>query len=289
MLIDLHSHTTISDGLDRPEDLLSMAKAERIDVLAITDHDSVAGWQSLQSESAQCRSESGSRVVVVPGAEISCRTENAMSVHMLGYLFDPDNSELSEMMALTRDDRVPRIKKMILLLNQAGIDISFEEVALHSDAAKTVGRPHLADALIARGVVRDRNEAFAEFLHNDSPFYVGHIAPTPEEAITAITNAGGVSVLAHGLAGSRGSIYSIDEIAALVSHGLDGVEVDHRDHDSAARSSLRELAQSLDIFITGSSDYHGISVGHRLAMEVTAPAVWEGILARGSGSEVFSL
>lgn len=292
MLIDLHAHTNISDGLDNPDELVAMAKAESIAVLAITDHDTVASWQRLIHPEIPGKQGAGNRescLTLVPGAEISCRTSGGMSVHMLGYLFDPDDRGLSQMMALTRDDRVPRIKKMIALLNQAGIEVRFEDVAAHSDAATTVGRPHLADALVALGVTSSRNEAFTRFLHNDSPFYVGHLAPTPEEAISAIKSAGGVSVLAHGLAGSRGATYSIDEIAALVAHGLDGVEVEHRDHDSNARSSLCELATALDIFVTGSSDYHGASVGHRLAMEVTAPEVWEGILARGNGSEVFQV
>jgi len=212
-----------------------------------------------------------------------------MSVHMLGYLFDPHNAPLNELMALTRDDRIPRMKKIIELLNRADIDVTFDDVVAQSGSAATVGRPHLADALVARGVVNTRNDAFTRFLHNDSPFYVGHFAPTPEEALVAIKAAGGVSVLAHGLAGSRGAIYEINEIEALISQGLDGVEVDHRDHDDHSRAALRELAVSFDIFATGSSDYHGAGVGQRLAVEVTAPEVWEGILARGSGIEVFTV
>lgn len=287
MLIDLHTHTNISDGLDTPEQLVAMAKAARVSVLAITDHDTTAGWQSLGSAERISIGGSGEpHLQLVPGAEISCLTTGGMSVHMLGYLFDPQDHGLVEMMATTRDDRIPRIRKMISLLNQAEIAVTFEDVQARSDSATTVGRPHLADALIALGVVRDRNEAFARYLHNDSPFYVGHIAPSPEEAIATIKKAGGVSVLAHALAGSRGATYSLDEISDLVAFGLDGLEVDHRDHDQAARSDLRGLACDFDLLVTGSSDYHGENVGHRLAMEVTSPEVWEGILARGSGSEV---
>ena len=283
MLIDLHTHTNISDGQDAPEELIEYAKTLDVAVLAITDHDTLLGWQRVRA-AAQ-----GGLLTIVPGAEISCRTEAGMSVHMLGYLFDPDDAQLQEMMSLTRDDRIPRMKKIIELLNQAGIDISFDDVVERSGSAATVGRPHLADALIARGVVTTRDEAFARFLHNDSPFYVGHFAPSPEEAIAAIKNAGGVSVLAHGLAGSRGAIYTLDEIATLVARGLDGVEVDHRDHDRDSRAKLRELAQSFELLTTGSSDYHGRGVGQRLAMEVTAPEVWEGILERGTGCEVFTV
>lgn len=283
MLIDLHAHTNLSDGLDSPDELVQRAIIEKISVLAITDHDTVESWQRLRNHSG-----SGA-LTIVPGAEISCRTSSGMSVHMLGYLFDPQDHRLAEMMSLTRDDRIPRMKKIIQLLNDAGIDVTFDDVAARADGAATVGRPHLADALIALGVVASREEAFTRYLHNDSPFYVGHLAPAPEEAIAAIKNAGGVSILAHGLAGTRGDIYALDDIASLVEHGLDGVEVDHRDHDQQARLSLRELADSLNIFATGSSDYHGVSVGQRLAMEVTAPEVWEGILNRGSGCEVFSV
>ena len=283
MIIDLHTHTNISDGQDAPEELIEYAKAVDVAVLAITDHDTLLGWQRVRA-SAQ-----GGLLTIVPGAEISCRTEEGMSVHMLGYLFDPDDAQLQEMMSLTRDDRIPRMKKIIELLNQADIDITFDDVVERSGSAATVGRPHLADALIARGVVTTRDEAFARFLHNDSPFYVGHFAPSPEQAITAIKSAGGVSVLAHGLAGSRGAIYTLDEIATLVLQGLDGVEVDHRDHDRDSRAKLRELAQSFELLTTGSSDYHGRGVGQRLAMEVTAPEVWEGILERGTGCEVFTV
>ena len=283
MLIDLHTHTNISDGQDAPEELIEYAKAVDVAVLAITDHDTLLGWQRVRA-AAQ-----GGLLTIVPGAEISCRTEEGMSVHMLGYLFDPDDAQLQEMMSLTRDDRIPRMKKIIELLNQADIDITFDDVVERSGSAATVGRPHLADALIARGVVTTRDEAFARFLHNDSPFYVGHFAPSPEQAITAIKSAGGVSVLAHGLAGSRGAIYTLDEIATLILQGLDGVEVDHRDHDRDSRAKLRELARSFELLTTGSSDYHGRGVGQRLAMEVTEPEVWEGILERGTGCEVFTV
>ena len=287
MLIDLHSHTHVSDGQDSPKELVEYAKEAGVAVLAITDHDTLNGWQQIQDSSDSF--QSNRELIIVPGAEISCRTNSGMSVHMLGYLFDPHNAPLNELMALTRDDRIPRMKKIIELLNRADIDVTFDDVVAQSGSAATVGRPHLADALVARGVVNTRNDAFTRFLHNDSPFYVGHFAPTPEEAIVAIKAAGGVSVLAHGLAGSRGAIYEINEIETLISQGLDGVEVDHRDHDDHSRAALRELAVSFDIFATGSSDYHGAGVGQRLAMEVTAPEVWEGILVRGSGIEVFTV
>ncbi len=283
MKIDLHSHTNLSDGLDSPAALVRSAKEAGLSVLAITDHDTLEGWQSLSSAA-----ETGS-LTVVPGAEISCRTASGMSVHILGYLFNPTDLALTELMSLTRDDRIPRIKKIIQLLNEAGIEITFSDVAKHSESAQTIGRPHLADALIERGVVASRDQAFAQYLHNDSPFYVGHFAPTPEVAVHAIKNGGGVSVLAHGLAGSRGATYTLSEIEALLEHGLDGLEVDHRDHDHSARGALREIAHAHNLFATGSSDYHGAVGAQRLGMELTAPEVWEGILARGRGCGVFTI
>jgi len=282
-MIDLHSHTNVSDGIDSPDALVRSAKVAGLSVLAITDHDTLEGWQSLPSKVG-----TGS-LTIVPGAEISCRTTRGMSVHVLGYLFDPADTALSELMSLTRDDRIPRIKKIIELLNEAGVEITFSDVAKHSESAQTVGRPHLADALIERGVVATRDQAFAKYLHNDSPFYVGHVAPTPEIAIQAIKRAGGVSVLAHGLAGSRGAIYTVAEIEALLPHGLDGLEVDHRDHDQSARNALRKMADTFQLFATGASDYHGAVGSQRLGMELTAPDVWEGILARGKGCEVFTV
>lgn len=282
MKIDLHSHTNVSDGIDSPDALVRSAKVAGLSVLAITDHDTLEGWQSLSSEA-----DTGS-LTIVPGAEISCRTASGMSVHILGYLFDPTNPALSELLSLTRDDRIPRMKKIIQLLNEAGVEITFADVAKHSAGAQTIGRPHLADALIERGVVATRDQAFAQYLHNNSPFYVGHFAPTPEVAIQALKRARGVSVLAHGLAGSRGAIYTLSEIEALLAHGLDGLEVDHRNHNQSARSALREMADAFNVFATGSSDYHGVG-SQRLGMELTAPDVWEGILARGKGCGVFTV
>lgn len=283
VLIDLHSHTSCSDGVDSPEELIAHAKVADLDFLAITDHDTVVGWQRLKTRGG------AGNLNVIPGAEISCRTEGGMSVHMLGYLFDPEDSRLNEYMALTRDDRIPRMRRIIELLNNAEIDITFDDVLRNAEGAATVGRPHLADALVERGIVGSRDEAFARYLHNDSPFYVGHLAPTPEQAIDAIKGAGGVSVLAHGLAGSRGEILTLAEIEALIARGLDGLEVNHRDHDHEARETLREMASALGVLATGSSDYHGIGGGQRLGMEVTAPEVLEGILAIGEGCEVFTV
>ena len=283
MRIDLHSHTTISDGIDTPEELIGLAKSVGISALAITDHDSVLGWMSLRDLS------SSGELMVIPGAEISTRTESGMSVHILGYLFDPENEVLRKYMELTRDDRVPRIKRMIKLLNEADIPVTFDDVVSKSGSNSTIGRPHLADALIGLGIVTSREEAFAHYLHNESPFYVGHFAPTPEQAIAAIAESGGVSILAHGLAGSRGEVLTLDQIEELISCGLNGVEVYHRDHDQSARESLRELAERLDAFATGSSDYHGAQYGQMLGMEVTAPEVLESILEQGKGCEVFSL
>lgn len=283
MKIDLHTHTNRSDGLQSPTELVRSAKSAGIDVLAITDHDTLDGWQSLFTDSKN------GDLTIVPGAEISCKTESGMSVHILGYLFNPDDQQLTTMMSLTRDDRIPRIKKIIALLNEAGIEITFADVAKHSESALTVGRPHLADALVESGVATSRDQAFAKYLHNGSPFYVGHFAPSPEEAISAIASAGGVSVLAHGLAGSRGAIYGLSEIESLIEGGLSGLEVDHRDHDESARKNLRSLAHTYNIFATGSSDYHGAVGAQRLGMELTAPEVWEGILSSGSGCEVFTV
>lgn len=283
MLIDLHSHTNISDGLDSPQVIIEKAKSAGVQVLAITDHDSISGWQKLMATS------NGGELTIVPGAEISCRTADGISVHILGYLFNPTNSSLNDFMSRTQEDRIPRIKKIIGLLNAAGITITFEDVLLHSKSASTIGRPHLADALIESNLVASRAEAFDTYLNNDSPFYVPYSAPTPLQAITAIKEAEGVSVLAHGLAGSRGETLSVNEIQQLIESGLDGLEVDHRDHPAQARNTLREIAESYQVFATGSSDYHGNFGAQRLAMEVTAPAVWEGILAQGKGSEVFTI
>lgn len=267
-MIDLHAHTTCSDGTDSPRGLVNAALAQGISVLGITDHDSVAGWK----EAAQALRGD---IQLVGGAEISCLTESGTSVHMLGLLFDGTNQEMLTMLETTRDDRVPRMVKMIELLNNSGIEVTMEDVKEAMPDGATMGRPHLADALVKRGVISSRDEAFQELLHNDSKFYVSHLAPTPEEAIVQIRKSGGVSVIAHPFASRRGESLQAEAFNSLVDAGLNGIEVDHRDQNGEERKRLRAIARELNLIVTGGSDYHGTGKLNSLGECVTDPQEWE--------------
>ncbi len=267
-MIDLHTHSTCSDGTDSPRALINTALAEGITVLGLTDHDSIAGW-------AEATSALRGEIELVLGAEISCLTDSGTSVHMLGLLFDGGNAELLAMLEQTRDDRVPRMIKMIQLLNDAGINVTMQDVAAVMPLGATMGRPHLADALVKAGVFRSRDDAFKDMLNNGSQFYVAHLAPTPEVAIRQIRQAGGVAIIAHPFASRRGEILTADAFTSLVAAGLNGIEVDHRDQNSEERASLRIIARELDLIVTGASDYHGVGKLNRLGECTTDPGQWE--------------
>ena len=266
-MIDLHTHTTCSDGTDTPRELINKALSQGVKVLAITDHDTTSSWnearQSLRGD-----------LDLVLGAEISCLTHDGISVHMLGLLFDEKNAAIQQLLEETRDGRIPRMKKMIELMRAEGIDISIEDVEAVKPAGATLGRPHLADALVKNGVISSRDEAFQELLHNESRFYVSHAAPTPADAIRAIRSAGGVAVIAHAFASHRGKILVSDDFLELCEAGLNGIEVDHRDHSPAERDMLRAIAIEKNLIITGSSDYHGTGKMNSLGENWTSPEQW---------------
>ena len=267
-MIDLHTHTTASDGTDTPFELVNKALSSGITTLAITDHDTTSGWShAIQALRAP--------LSLVLGAEISTLTAEGISVHMLGLLFDGENPEMQEMLADSRDNRLPRMRKMIELLAADGIAITMDDVISAAPIGATVGRPHLADALVKNGVVATRDEAFLELLHNDSKYYVTHAAPTPESAITCINRAGGVAVIAHPFASRRGETISVSTFKSLVDAGLHGIEVNHRDHSAEERRQLTQIADELGLIKTGSSDYHGNGKLNSLGENLTDPAQWE--------------
>lgn len=267
-MIDLHTHTNKSDGTDSPRELVNKAISHGISVLGITDHDTTSGWiEAVQAVRGT--------IALALGSEISCLTEDGESVHMLGLLFDGENVEMQTMLEETRDGRLPRMRKMIEKMRTAGIDISMEDVESALPLGATLGRPHLADALVNKGVIKSRDEAFQGMLNNDSVFYVSHAAPTPVEAIQLIRKAGGVAVIAHPFASHRGQILTAADFSDLVSAGLNGIEVDHRDQNPDERAMLRALARELDLVITGASDYHGNGKLNSLGEYQTAPGQWE--------------
>jgi hypothetical protein len=278
-MIDLHTHTTCSDGTDRPRDLVNKAIVQGLEVLGIADHDTTSGWK----EAAQALRGS---LKLALGAEISCLTTDGVSVHMLGMLFDPNHEEMQQVLEETRDGRLPRMRKMIEKMHAEGMDISIEDVEKAMPVGATMGRPHLADALVAKKIVKSRDEAFIDLLHNDSRFYVSHAAPTPVEAIALIRRAGGVAVIAHPFASHRGEILKPEDFADLVAAGLNGIEVDHRDQNPDERAMLRVIARELDLVVTGSSDYHGTGKMNLLAENHTSREQWQKLESQADARRV---
>ena len=278
MLIDLHTHTNASDGTDSPTQLIDKAINRGINILALTDHDTTRGWD--EAKSALLNHPSQTKMKLVLGSEISCQDENGISIHMLGLLFDPNYQPLFEVLERTRENRHSRMERIIARLNEAGIDITIDEVNAQRQGDATLGRPHLADALVARGHVASRDEAFAALLHNKSKFYINHYSPSPVETIKLIKAAGGVAIIAHPLASQRGRTISMDLFASLIAAGLDGIEVDHRDHSESEKSELLRFAIENELIVTGSSDYHGTGKLNQLAEYTTHPRQWEALEAK---------
>jgi 3',5'-nucleoside bisphosphate phosphatase len=282
--IDLHTHSTASDGTDSPAQLVAAAHAAEVDVLAITDHDTTGGW-----DAAAAALSSGMRLV--RGAEFSCvsptgRDERPVSIHLLGYLFDPTHEAIVAEQSRLRDERVSRLERITLRMAEDGYPVDVESVFALVPDGTSAGRPHLARALVAAGVVDSVNEAFAKLLHNSSRYYVPKADTPVERAIEMVRAAGGVAVFAHPLARRRGRVVEPSVIADLAAIGLGGVEVDHPDHAPADRELLRHLAKEHDLVATGSSDYHGTNKSTPVGAETTAPDALQALVARTSGVEV---
>ena len=280
-MIDLHTHTNCSDGTDSPRELVNKAIIQGLEVLGISDHDTTSGWKEA------IETVRGSLKLAL-GSEISCLTTDGISVHMLGLLFDPAHAEMQQVLAETRDGRLPRMRKMIEKMRAAGMDISMSDVEQAMPTGATMGRPHLADALVAKKIVKSRDEAFVDLLNNESPFYVSHAAPTPAEAIALIRRAGGVAVIAHPFASHRGQILKAEDFSELVEVGLNGIEVDHRDQNPDERAMLRSIAKELDLVVTGSSDYHGTGKLNSLAENHTHREQWEKLESQANARRVVS-
>ncbi|WP_200837770.1 PHP domain-containing protein [Ruania rhizosphaerae] len=274
MRIDLHTHSRVSDGTSAPADLLAEAATAGLDVVALTDHDTTAGWD----EAAAAVPETG--VGLLRGAEISC-TAGGISVHLLSYLHDPDDAPLATELERSRTSRDGRARAIVDRLS-GDFDLTWEDVAAQAADGATLGRPHIADALVAAGVVPDRSAAFTSILAPSSRYYVRYHAPDAVEAVRLVRSAGGVPVFAHPRASARGRIVADAVVREMADAGLAGLEVDHRDHTDADRARLRALAGELGLFVTGASDYHGVGKPNRLGEETSSEAVLEAIAAAGS-------
>jgi predicted metal-dependent phosphoesterase TrpH len=274
--IDLHTHSSASDGTERPAELMRAAAAAGLDVVALTDHDTTRGW-------AEAEEALPSGLRLVRGAEISC-VYDGISLHLLAYLFDPSHAELAAEMSMALDDRVPRAKAIVAKLAAAGHPVTWELVLDQLQDGATVGRPHIADTLVAAGVVADRNEAFTTLLHDDSPFFVGHYYVDALRAVELVRAAGGVPVFAHPAAATRGTTVGDDAIRAMAAAGLAGLEADHRDNAPADRERLRALAAELGLLVTGASDYHGAGKDNRLGEHTTDPEVLDALLGQATSA-----
>jgi predicted metal-dependent phosphoesterase TrpH len=282
VVIDLHTHSSESDGTDSPADLVRAASLAGLDAVAITDHDTAAGWAE-----AVAALPPGLRLV--RGAELSCSSPDGyghtITVHLLAYLYDPTHAMLMKEQSRLREERRQRLQKMAEMMQADGFPIDPVDLMSRLPFDAPAGRPHLAQALIRAGVVTSVDEAFATFL-TGGQYYVGRTDTPVERAIEMIAEAGGVTVLAHPFAVSRGPIVTADVVRSLSAAGLGGVEVDHPDHDPATRASLRTLASELDLLVTGSSDYHGTNKTVRLGAETTSEQAYAGIVAAATGVPV---
>jgi 3',5'-nucleoside bisphosphate phosphatase len=277
--IDLHTHSNRSDGTNPVPELVAHARAAGLDVLALTDHDTADGWAEARAAAE------AERIGFVPGIEISCKS-GATSVHLLAYLVDPAYGPLAEELARVREGRTGRIPAMVARLNGLGIGITVEDVLAQATGTPSIGRPHVADALVAAGVVADRKEAFDRYLADARPAHVQRYAIEPGRAIELVRAAGGVAVIAHPWGRTSRHVLTEDVIARLVTeHGLAGLEVDHQDHSPADRAALREIAAGHGLIVTGSSDYHGLGKSdHDLGVNTTAPDQFGALLAAAKAS-----
>ena len=279
MRADLHVHSSASDGTDPPAEVMRRAALAGLDVVALTDHDTVAGHAEAWAAAGP--------VILLPGMELSCRLDGR-SLHMLAYVFDPDQPDLAAELTRIRDDRVLRARAMVDRLAGLGVDVSWEQVAAIAGQA-VVGRPHIARAMADSGAIATPREAFTrDWIADGGRAYVGRYALDPVRAIALIRAAGGVTVLAHPRAGSEGGRgggrgVTNEQITGLAAAGLAGLEVFHPDQSEAERARLIALAHDLGLAATGGSDDHGGLTDYRLGCETTPAGAYQDLLSRVPG------
>ncbi|BBH16478.1 phosphatase [Nocardioides baekrokdamisoli] len=278
MRVDLHTHSRVSDGTDSPAELVRAAKATGLDVVALTDHDTADGWDEAEAAAREVG------ITLVRGMEISTRFSGG-GVHLLAYLPDATYEPLQDELARILGGRDNRLPLMVDKLRSLGIDLTEADVHAESGDATASGRPHVADALVRKGVVRDRKEAFDRYLASGAPGYVGRYAADLHDTIRLIDAAGGATVIAHPWGRSETARITESDLPALIEAGLSGIEVDHQDHDGPTRALLRAMAEAHGLIVTGSSDYHGTGkVDHDLGVNTTAPEAFEALLERAAAA-----
>lgn len=271
---DLHLHSDRSDGTEPPAGVMAAVHRAGLRTVALTDHDTTSGW----AEAADAAVSLG--MTFLPGMELSARHE-WRSVHVLGYLFDPDDEAVRAVTDRIRSSRLTRAREMADRIGR-DFDLSWDDVQAQTAVGATVGRPHLADALVAMGVVRDRGEAFAGILHPRSEYYVALYAPDPITAVAAITDAGGVAIIAH--PAGRAGLLPKRIVDGMLDAGLAGFELGHRENVEPALGELRRLVAERDLIVTGSSDYHGLGKPNQPGEHTTSDEMVARIIAAGTGS-----
>ena len=245
--IDLHIHTTASDGTFTPEEVVREAASLGLAAVAITDHDTAAGYTSAAEEGERCGLE------VVPGIEIS--TKFRAAVHILGYYIDPASPALDEVLEWMHRDREERNVKLCAMLRESGVDVDIER--MHARFGDLVGRPHFAEVMVENGMARDLNDAFERLLNKNKPFFIPRQFLSIERSIEIIREAGGTPVLAHPFQ------YRLDDAALreLIEHcmasGLEGMECRYTGYDEKMVAYLEALAEEYGLVKTGGSDFHG--------------------------------
>jgi predicted metal-dependent phosphoesterase TrpH len=271
--VDLHAHSKISDGTETPRDLIAAARAANLDVVALTDHDTVAGW----GEAATAAVDYG--VTLIRGLELSCARGGA-GIHVLGYLIDPLAPGVDAELTAIRAGRADRLPAMLAALARHGMPLTQQQVWAQAGAADSLGRPHVADAMVAAGYVADRRQAFDEWLGEGRPAFVNRYAPDVADGVTLIKRAGGIPVLAHPWGRQSRRVVTVDLIGELAELGLAGLEAHHADHDEATEAELVALAGDLGLAATGGSDWHGRGkVGHDLGSRLTSPPAYRQLFA----------
>ena len=274
---DLHCHSVYSDGTETPACLLETAQQLGLDGVGIADHDTSAGWQEA-TEAARAL-----HMPLIRGTEITTDMDG-VCVHMLGLLYNPECSSIQQLFATTRQRRIERMQRMVRNLAQ-DFPITWQDVldAAHKGGNTTIGRPHIADAMVAKGLFPDRSAVFKNTVNRNSKYYVPIVAPDAREIVEVIASSGGVSIVAHPGAKQRNAtLLSDEQIAQLAQAGLDGLEVHHRDNDAEQQKRLTRIAQRLDLLITGGSDWHGTGKPNAMGEHTTDDATVQEIIRRGA-------